>query len=434
MRVFIYSRKSVASSRGESIENQIEMCKNYIISRFCNSENTNFKVYEDEGFSAKSTSRPQFLKMLSDMKTEKPDCIVSYRLDRISRNVGDFSAFIEQLNSLNISFICINEDFDTSKPIGKAMMYITSVFAELERETIAERVKDNMFLLAKTGRWLGGTAPFGFESKAFFEMKDSREKCAYYLCNNESETAVVRLIYQNFLKLKKYNAVSELLLKRGIKNRNSNSFSASAVRQILKNPVYCAAQIEALDYFKKLGSDICFEKTECDGNVGLAVYNKRNYSKRNFKILQENDWIVTKGRHKAVIPAKDWIKVQKIIKNNTKNTGLNDYSLLKGVLYCKKCGSPMTAKQRSNSGEKLLFDYICSKKSKKGKNHCDSENLAGLKTDCEFFDILLSYITSDSEYTERLKIRFSPLQKRKIVELAVLKAVWDGEKIEVFLK
>ncbi len=102
-------------------------------------------------------------------KRQKPDYLVCYRLDRISRNVSDFSALIEELNDRNISFVCIKEEFDTSKPMGKAMMYIASVFAQLERETIAERVRDNMLMLARTGRWLGGTPPLGYTSEKMQE-------------------------------------------------------------------------------------------------------------------------------------------------------------------------------------------------------------------------------------------------------------------------
>lgn len=97
--------------------------------------------------------------MLCDIQLDPPDFIVCYRLDRISRSVSDFSTFIEKLNRLGISFLCIKEEFDTSRPMGKAMMYIASVFSQLERETIAERVRDNMLLLARSGRWLGGTPP-----------------------------------------------------------------------------------------------------------------------------------------------------------------------------------------------------------------------------------------------------------------------------------
>lgn len=429
MNFFIYSRKSVASARGESIENQIEMCKKYIYSRFEDAENTTVTVYEDEGFSAKSTSRPQFLKMIEDMKLYKPDCVICYRLDRISRNVGDFSAFIEQLNSMNIAFICINEDFDTSKPMGKAMMYITSVFAQLERETIAERVRDNMLMLAKTGRWLGGSTPLGFKSVLISDNTDGKQKCAYYLEEKGDEINTVKFIFENFIEKRKYSEVCKLLSENGLKNRNQKEFSAAAVKQILKNPVYCFADSEAFTYFKKLNAQVCFEKSESE--FGLSVYNKRNYSRKNFKKQDEQNWIVAKGNHTGVISGKDWIKVQNIIrKNSRKSTVYNDYSLLSGILYCKKCGSIMIAKRRFTKGKELLFDYICSKKLKETKNACNNINLAGHRADETLFSSLMPYITHDNKDPEG----FSDIQKRKIINLAVLKAVWDGEQIEVFLK
>ncbi len=148
MKFFVYSRKSVYTGKGESIENQIEMCRQYILSKFPKTAESDIIIYEDEGFSAKNTARPKFQKMLKDMRQNKPDYLVCYRLDRISRNVSDFSTLIKELNDRSISFVCIKEEFDTSKPMGKAMMYIASVFAQLERETIAERVRDNMLMLA----------------------------------------------------------------------------------------------------------------------------------------------------------------------------------------------------------------------------------------------------------------------------------------------
>ena len=164
MRIFIYSRKSVYSGKGESIENQVEMCRQYIEAYIDGGKNAEISVYEDEGFSGKTLERPQFQKMLEDTKKQKVDYLVCYRLDRISRSVGDFAPLAEDLMSREIRFICIREQFDTSTPMGRAMMYIASVFAQLERETIAQRVRDNMFMLARTGRWLGGTPPTGFSS------------------------------------------------------------------------------------------------------------------------------------------------------------------------------------------------------------------------------------------------------------------------------
>lgn len=148
----IYSRKSIFTGKGESIENQIQLCKEY-------GDRLGIKkylIYEDEGFSGGNTNRPKFQQLIKDAENKKFDVLICYRLDRISRNVADFSSTLELLEKNNISFISISEQFDTATPMGRAMVYIASVFAQLERETIAERVRDNMLQLAKTGRWFGG--------------------------------------------------------------------------------------------------------------------------------------------------------------------------------------------------------------------------------------------------------------------------------------
>ncbi len=123
-------------------------------------------MYEDEGFSGGNLERPQFRMMMRDAQKKNFAAIVVYRLDRISRNIGDFAKLIEELNTLKIAFVSIKEQFDTSSPMGRAMMYISSVFSQLERETIAERIRDNMHELSKTGRWLGGTTPTGMNRRA----------------------------------------------------------------------------------------------------------------------------------------------------------------------------------------------------------------------------------------------------------------------------
>ena len=143
MKIAIYSRKSKFTGKGDSIKNQIQLCKEYIYKNF-NSTDEDIIIYEDEGFSGGTTDRPQFKLMMKDAKAKKFDVLVCYRLDRISRNIADFSNLIEDLQENDIAFVSIREQFDTSTPMGRAMMYIASVFAQLERETIAERIRDNM--------------------------------------------------------------------------------------------------------------------------------------------------------------------------------------------------------------------------------------------------------------------------------------------------
>lgn len=172
--VAIYSRKSKFTGKGESIENQIELCRQYIRSWQGNDAAEATLIYEDEGFSGGNLERPQFKRMMADARSGKLSCVVVYRLDRISRNIGDFAGLIEELNDLKVSFVSIREQFDTESPMGRAMMYIASVFSQLERETIAERIRDNMHELSKTGRWLGGITPTGYASEQVEKVTDRK--------------------------------------------------------------------------------------------------------------------------------------------------------------------------------------------------------------------------------------------------------------------
>ena len=165
-QLVIYSRKSRFTGKGESIENQIELCRQYIRLHFGDEAAARALVYEDEGFSGGNLDRPQFQKMMADAETVKLRAIVVYRLDRISRNIGDFAKLIEQFRSKQIDFTSIKEQFDTSSPMGRAMMYISSVFSRMERETITERIRDNMHELSKTGRWLDRVTPTGYPRRA----------------------------------------------------------------------------------------------------------------------------------------------------------------------------------------------------------------------------------------------------------------------------
>ena len=185
MKIAIYSRKSKYTGKGDSIGNQIQMCKDYIETHYRNND-PEYIIYEDEGFSGGNINRPKFQKLLSDIKKEKFDILICYRLDRISRNVSDFSTTLEELQSYGVDFISIKEQFDTTTPMGRAMIYIASVFAQLERETIAERVRDNMVELAKSGKWSGGRTPLGFdnESSSYIDEEGNERKLVKLVKND----------------------------------------------------------------------------------------------------------------------------------------------------------------------------------------------------------------------------------------------------------
>ncbi|MDY3925708.1 MAG: recombinase family protein, partial [Anaerotignum sp.] len=134
--IAIYARQSVEKKDSISIESQIEYAKREIFSE-------DYRVYQDSGYSGKNTNRPAFHQMMEDIRNGSIEKVVVYRLDRISRSIMDFADFIDVLESNRISFVSATEKVDTSTPLGRAMLYIIVVFAQLERETIAERVRDN---------------------------------------------------------------------------------------------------------------------------------------------------------------------------------------------------------------------------------------------------------------------------------------------------
>ena len=241
--IAIYSRKSRFTGKGESIGNQVDMCRAYIRTAFGDAYADRAIVFEDEGFSGGNLNRPDFKKMMNAAREHRFRTVVVYRLDRISRSISDFSALIEELGRLGIDFVSIRESFDTSSPMGRAMMYIASVFSQLERETIAERIRDNMHELAKTGRWLGGVTPTGYTSEAVETVTvDGKSKRACRLKLLPEEAGIVRTIYQLYAETDSLTRTEAELLCRHIKTKTGRDFTRFSIKNILQNPVYLIAE------------------------------------------------------------------------------------------------------------------------------------------------------------------------------------------------
>jgi site-specific DNA recombinase len=351
----IYSRKSKFTGKGESVENQIQLCKEYA-NRMNVSE---YLIYEDEGFSGGNTERPSFKKMLNDAKMNRFNILICYRLDRISRNVADFSTTLELLQKYNISFVSIKEQFDTSTPMGRAMVYIASVFAQLERETIAERVKDNMLELAKTGRWLGGNVPLGFESKpmSYFDS-ENKEKTMYTLSPISREIQLIKLIYDKYLELKSIFKVAKYLDAHSIKLKNYKKANAAYIGELLSNPVYATADNTIYTYFEKHGVII---SGSIDGIHGIMPYNRTDGDKKKRDV---SEWVLAVAAHEGVISGEKWVAAQMLKKKNSQlppNLGKGNIATLSGILRCAKCSSPMSVRYgvKRNDGERAYY-YTCS--------------------------------------------------------------------------
>ena len=140
----IYARQSIDKKDSLSIEGQIELCKKY--------SGEDAAIYKDKGFSGKNTNRPAFLELMEAIEAGKIKKVYVYRLDRISRSISDFGKIWELLEKHGVQFQSVTEQFDTSTPMGRAMLNIVITFAQLERETTADRVKDNYIHRFKSAR------------------------------------------------------------------------------------------------------------------------------------------------------------------------------------------------------------------------------------------------------------------------------------------
>ncbi|QGU94933.1 recombinase family protein [Clostridium bovifaecis] len=382
MKAAIYSRKSKFTGKGESIENQVQLCKEYAEKMGI----TEHIVYEDEGFSGGNVDRPQFKKMLRDAKCKNFDILICYRLDRISRNIADFSTLINELQTLNIGFISIKEQFDTSTPMGRAMMYIASVFAQLERETIAERVKDNMHQLARTGRWLGGKTPLGFNSQAvkYFDSKMKARKM-YKLTPVPEELQIVKLLFAKYIELGGINKLEGYCIKNNIRSKKDSNFDKTALVFILTNPVYVIADQLFYEYCSSKNMDIASSYEDFNGNNGVMVYNKRVVKpNKSVKKRDMSEWIVAIGKHKGIISSNDWIKVQNLLHENSLKApreGTSRIALLTPLLVCANCGNKLRVSYKYENGEIKHHYYKCKLKERSRKTQCDMTNLNGIEAE-----------------------------------------------------
>ncbi len=405
MSIAIYSRKSKFTGKGDSIDNQIELCREYVRFHFPKADPSEIMTFEDEGFSGKTLDRPQFQKLMQMQESKPFDALVVYRLDRVSRNVGDFAKLIEKLNRSGTAFVSIKEQFDTTTSMGRAMMNVSAVFAQLERETIAERVRDNMYLMAKDSCWTGGTTPLGYVSEKV-EYNDGGKIRSYFrLSVQESEAAIVQLIFSEYLRTHSCCAVEYYLLEQGFRTRRGVLFDDVAVRRILTNPVYCAVDDVSIDFFQERKCEVVATKEEI-GDVGFMPYNRTNQLRAPHPM---DKWLVSAGAHKPLISSSDWIRVQKILEGNSgeyfryahrNKTKYKPISLLTGVIFCS-CGAPMRPKRYTTGGDS--FSYICTQRERSRNKLCSIHNCIGKEADAAIRELILTADADENIISRHIK-------------------------------
>ncbi len=368
MVIGIYPRKSVYRDNSDSVQVQVQMCQEYAGIVF-KGKNLEFRIYDkDEGFSGKNMNRPGFQEMMADVKADILDAIIVYKLDRISRNVREFSEMYEIFQAHNVAFVSVKESFDTSTPMGRTVMYILAAFAQLERENTSERVGDNMRSLGAAGKWTGGLLPAGMSSV----RKKIGDKEHSYLIVNENEIGNVKLLFRLMLDGYSITGVERYCRDHGIHSRYGKFLGSSQLYSILTNPVYCQNSMEAYEYFSDRGCHLP-DASLFDGKHGLISYGKTRTLKDSQKRQSTDSWTIAVGIHDYVLTSAEWIGVQKRLGVNKMfhTTAKYDVGILKGVLRCR-CGSRMDIRTHIKNGIRFSY-YYCAAMAQKGKGHCNSK-------------------------------------------------------------
>ncbi|MDA3733615.1 recombinase family protein [Niameybacter massiliensis] len=265
--------------------------------------NDNYQIFEDAGYSAKNTDRPSYQAMMSRIRSGEFTHLIVWKIDRVSRNLLDFSSMYEELKKYNVTFISKNEQFDTSSAMGEAMLKIILVFAELERKLTAERVTSIMLSRAEKGLWNGATVPLGY--KWSDEIK--------FPVIDENEASTVRLIYDLYLKLRSTTKIAQHLNTNHIPTKRNGTWVAKTVNDILRNPFY----------------------------IGTYRYNMKDQKRR---LKKEDEWIIIEDNHEGIIDKPTFKQVQRILEDNY--NGNSQYQrenihthIFSSLVYCSKCGT-----------------------------------------------------------------------------------------------
>ncbi len=279
-RIYIRVSTTEQAIEGYSVPAQKERLKNY-----CKAKDYMIgDIYVDGGYSGANMERPGLQKLLHDVETKETDIVLVYKLDRLSRSQKDTLYLIEDVFlKKDISFVSMQESFDTSTPFGRAMVGILSVFAQLERENIRERSMLGKEERAKEGLWGGGIDPFGYD---YIKDKDK------LVPNANAE--LIKKAYELYLE---GDGTPTIARKLG-----GGDVTRSKVRMWLMAPIY----------------------------AGKIAYAGKIYP----------------GKHEPIVPWETFLKAQEVMQYRSNKRGKPvSKNVLAGLPKCKRCGATCGARK-----------------------------------------------------------------------------------------
>jgi len=300
----IYARQSVDKKDSISIESQIELCKYEL-------KGGNFKEYSDKGYSGKNTDRPHFQTLVKDIERGLIKRVVVYKLDRISRSIIDFANMMALFQQYNVEFISSTEKFDTSTPMGRAMLNICIVFAQLERETIQKRVTDAYYSRCQRGLYMGGKIPYGYKLEhTVIDGVNTKTMMADPIAAKH-----VRLMFEMYAEPNtSFGDLARHFAEQGI-DFKGKELQRSTLTYLLRNPVYTKADLDIYEFFKAQGADIINDAADFSGTNGCYLYQARD--KKDKKIDAIDEHMLVLAPHEGLVSSETWLKCRKKLQTNT---------------------------------------------------------------------------------------------------------------------
>lgn len=304
------------------------------------------EIFEDAGRSGKNTKRPAYERMMQKVRAGLVSHVLVYKIDRISRNLVDFSLMYDDFKYNRVTFVSLNEQFDTSSAIGEAVLKIILVFAELERKLTSERVKDIMIGRANEGKWNGARVPYGWDW----------DSSSGWPVHSEKEAPFARAMYEMYLEVKSTGKIRDYNNAHGIPTKRGGEWTSKTVGDFLRNPM----------------------------NKGDYRYNYRESARGQKKPADEIVYL--EGVFDPLVDPEIWEKVNKImdINRDQRNMGglhpiEKNCNVFAGLIQCGLCGSGYLVgkkdKRRKNGFTPSL--YYCGAKTR--AIHCQNLNVSDVK-------------------------------------------------------
>lgn len=337
VRSAIYTRKSTSEgldSDFNTLDAQREACEAYIASQKHEGWTVLTTGYDDGGFSGGSMERPALERLMADIEAGQIDCIVVYKVDRLSRSLLDFARMMQLFEQKQVHFVSVTQHFNTADSMGRLTLNILLSFAQFEREIIGERTRDKIAAQRKKGKWPGGWQVLGYDVD-----KDNKT-----LVVNEEEAQQVREIFDLYLKHESLIATASQANRRGWttkrwitakgKAMGGKAFDKSNMNYLLMNETY----------------------------IGRVRHKQISYE----------------GLHDAIIDQEIWKRVQTLLHRNARTKGAytrNRYhALLKGLLRCKSCNAAMIHSACNRDNRQYRY-YVCTKAQKRGHGICATKSV-----------------------------------------------------------